>query len=145
MRFRFKGRGSPRRAVFNTPLAFTVVLAWLASGNTFSYDDDIDYGAPYITVEDGKLVTKDPKQHAVKKSAAPDHPATAPAEEPQQPADGSSARPSSDRESSGLALSPQLIAGGVLVIVLVVLLAGHVVRRARNKLYRSVNAGGHPD
>ena len=50
-------------AVFITPVMFAVLLY---TGMTFSYDGDIDYLAPYVTLdpESGKLITVDPRKDA---------------------------------------------------------------------------------
>ena len=57
------------------PIFLIAVIAGVLSGKTFAYDGDVDYMAPYLTVdpETGKLVTIDPRQGTVT-----EHPASAP-------------------------------------------------------------------
>lgn len=57
------------------PIFLIAVIAGVLSGKTFAYDGDVDYMAPYLTVdpETGKLVTVDPRQGTVT-----EHPASAP-------------------------------------------------------------------
>ena len=48
-------------------LFLIIVIAGILSGKTLAYDNDVDYSAPYLTVdpETGLLVTVDPRQGIV--------------------------------------------------------------------------------
>ena len=60
-------------------LAGVLTASVLSAGSVYSYDGDIDYSAPYVTLDPktGKLITVDPKKDQAAAQQA-QHPATSP-------------------------------------------------------------------
>jgi len=78
-------------------LAGVLTASVLSTGSVYSYDGDVDYSAPYVTLDPktGKLVTIDPKQEqAAAQQQQEQHPVAT-------SADGSTSTPAADTANSG--------------------------------------------
>ena len=127
---------------------FIVFSSVLLTTDLYAYDGDVDYSAPYITVdpETGKLVTIDPKAQQQQQQ----HPATDPnaaqtatatgqtdtgTQDSQimaQSAPGNTLNPSDEGQVSTTANTPMII--GIVVLGLVALV---VISTRRNKAAKS--------
>jgi len=89
-----------------------VVVAAILTGRALAYDGDVDYSAPYLTVdpETGKLVTVDPRQGTVTP-----HPTTKP---DATDLSKQSTTPDQATENSSDSLQKIAALSGILVIVL---------------------------
>ena len=79
-------------------LAGALTASVLSTGSVYSYDGDVDYSAPYVTLDPktGKLITVDPKKDpaAMQQAQQTQHPATV-------SSDAATSTPAADTANSG--------------------------------------------
>lgn len=99
-----------RNSILN--LFLIIVIAGMLSGKTLAYDNDVDFSAPYLTVdpETGILVTVDPRQGTVTPHSTSKGDVTSSSEQ--------STMPDSAAEDPSYSLHRFAAVSGILVIVL---------------------------
>lgn len=104
-----------------------IVFAGLLSANIApAYDGDVDYSAPYVTLdpETGKLITVDPKQQQAAAQAAPQHEgSTTDTAATATAAPAMNAGPDAGETPASAGTNPVFIAVAAIVLVAVVVAA----------------------
>jgi len=119
------------RRVIHIVLVATSFLGLQAPDNALAYDDDIDFTAPYLTLEDGALVTKYPDA-----AKDPNHPATRPAAADDSVTGPSIAAPfaasPTDTGRRSTPLNDRTIFVASIIVLLVAAVTIRIARRGRH-------------
>lgn len=91
-----------------TLLAPVVLAGALLALPVHAYDDDVDYSAPYLTVENGELVTKDPSKEHEKAVASA---------QTQEAVDSPEMEPEAAADSAGSTVYMMAAGAGFLVLL----------------------------
>ena len=120
-------------------LAGVLTASVLSTGSVYSYDGDVDYSAPYVTLDPktGKLITVDPKKDPAAMQQT-QHPATV-------SSDAATSTPAADTANSGgnvASISTEANATtapartpttAVLIAIAAIVIIGHFVAISRRK------------